>query len=229
MPAYYAPCQVELSQRLYIFSRRWHQHKRVLAGPVSLHKYDFPALIDDDSFLGSIRSLVQCERHERDRTERRHRTEAIPIPDFLIQSPFSRIVWHSHTFLPAWCRVVKWRGGLGFLYASMIMSRSVFLFGPGCAPCLQSLYPRVSRYWDGSQRANCVINNRGPMQREARWVFGGRELSPSQCWIDVTELRVLRLGGASTTLRKHTHIHKELAGSFPTIIICDFNSQNWGV
>lgn len=91
---YYAPCQVELSQRLYIFSRRWHQHKRVQAGPVSLHKYDFPALIDDDSFLGSIRSLVQCERRERDRTERQHRTEAIlAMPDFFpIQSPFSRIV-----------------------------------------------------------------------------------------------------------------------------------------
>lgn len=96
------------------------------------------------------------------------------------------------------------------------MSRSVFLFGPGCAPCFQSLYPRVSRYWDGSQRANCVINNRGPMQREARWVFGGRELSPSQCWIDVTELRVLQLGGACTTLRKHKYIYtKNWLAVFP--------------
>lgn len=96
---------------------------------------------------------------------------------FLIQSAFNRIVWHSHTFLPGWCRVVKWRGGLGFPILSVIMSKSLLFFGQGCLLYLQFLYPRVSRYWDGSQRANCVINNRGPMQREARWVFWGRELS----------------------------------------------------
>lgn len=32
----------------------------------------FPAFIDDNSFLGSISSLVQCERHERYRTKQRH-------------------------------------------------------------------------------------------------------------------------------------------------------------
>lgn len=45
-------------------------------------------------------------------------------------------------------------------YLSVIKSESFFLFGPGCLLYLQSLYPRVSRYWDGSQRANRVINNR---------------------------------------------------------------------
>lgn len=96
------------------------------------------------------------------------------------------------------------------------MSKSLFFFGPGCLLYFQSLCPRVSRYWDGSQRANCVINNRGPMQREARWVFWGRELSLSQCWIDVTELGAAPLGGASTTLQNTYTIHKEFAISFPS-------------
>lgn len=43
------------------------------------------------------------------------------------------------------------------------------------------------------------------MQREARWVFWGRELSLSQCWIDVTDARAAAPGGANTALCKQPH------------------------
>lgn len=53
-------------------------------------------------------------------------------------------------------------------YLAVVVNKSLRFVGPGCFLYFQSLYPRVSRYWDGSQWVNCVINNRGPMQREAR-------------------------------------------------------------
>lgn len=63
--------------------------------------------------------------------------------------------------------------GLAFYLSEIKSSKPLFSFDPGDVPYFKFQYPRVSRYWDGSQQANCVINNRGPMQREARWVFRG--------------------------------------------------------
>lgn len=137
-----------------------------------LHKYDFLTFIDGDSFLGSISSLVQCERRERYRTKQRHHTKAPEIPDFL----FNQHLTGYYDIPIPFCLVdvaLSSEGVGSVFYLSVIISESLFFFGPGCLLYFQCLYPRVSRYWDGSQRTNCVINNRGPEQREARWVFGG--------------------------------------------------------
>lgn len=81
------------------------------------------------------------------------------------------------------------RGGFSFLHAIMKSNRRFFLLRVFCRFIAWKTLPTSSRYQNESQRANCVINNRGPMEREARRVGRGRELSPSQCWIDVTELQ----------------------------------------
>ncbi|CAJ1084803.1 Hypothetical predicted protein [Xyrichtys novacula] len=73
-------------------TQRWHQRKYPLMWASSLHKYDFLAFIDDDCFLGSTSSVVQCERRERYRTKQRHHPQPSRDTRFLIQSAFNRIV-----------------------------------------------------------------------------------------------------------------------------------------
>lgn len=124
------PCQVKLSQRLHIYPR--------------IHSIG--------SFLSSAQIwFYSIRRRWFVSWQRRHigavwaawtlahrAAASCPtvrlIADFAFNQHLNRIVWHSHTFLRGWCRVVKCRGGLGVLFIRDKEQRTVVFLRPGrCA------------------------------------------------------------------------------------------------
>lgn len=129
-PSYNPPCQVKLSQRLHIYPR--------------IHSIG--------SFLSSAQIwFYSIRRRWFVSWQRRHigavwaawtlahrAAASCPtvrlIADFVFNQHLNRIVWHSHTFLRGWCRVVKCRGGLGVLFIRDKEQQTVVFLRPGrCA------------------------------------------------------------------------------------------------
>ena len=211
-------------------------------GALRLHKYDFFFSSQRSStairFLAASVAWCSVSGVNAPAPSRRHHTYPVPchlIPNSIGIKPDSMTFPYLSARLMSRCQVKGWAR---LSVWSLGASRSLFFSGPGCLSCSPGPpYPQVSRYWDGSQRANCVINNRGPMQREARWVYWGRELSPSQCWIDVTEMRGAPRGGAAPSPQTHTHTHSQFViitaiisrpknESFHSLIFCVWASSS---
>lgn len=100
------------------FTQRWHQRRNVVTWAFSVAQLWFysihgrPFVSWQHQIIGAVWAAWTLP----------HRgingiiLYSLVTADFLFDQHLNRIVWHSHTFLPGWCRVVKWRGGLGFLF-----------------------------------------------------------------------------------------------------------------
>lgn len=136
--------------------------------------------------------------------------------DFLFNQHLNRIVWHSHTFLPGWCRVVKWRGGLGSLFNGDKEQQTVVFLPPGlCAVFVVPIFPEFHVTGMNPSRQIVLSITGDPCNVRRAGFFGGRELSPSQCSIDVTELWDAPPGGASGALYKRIDTQR-LCYQFPS-------------
>lgn len=80
------------------------------------------------------------------------------------------------------------RGGFSFLHAIMKSNRRFFLSGLSVVLLHERPFPRV-HVIRTNPSGQIVLSITGEPWNVSRALGWGRELSPSQCWIDVTELQ----------------------------------------
>lgn len=118
-------CQVKLPQRLYMYSTLASAQIFHTVGSVAAQKmwfFQHPSKVTR-SLAASVRwcSGLVAARTRPPPAAASHHISFLPGcagigTVVLFNTAFIRAVWHSHTFLPGWCRVVKWRVGLSFLF-----------------------------------------------------------------------------------------------------------------